>query len=47
MLGRQIQIEKEIDELLDADIENDRLYELMDELEELLADKFNGLRLVE
>ena len=48
MLERQLQIEKEIDMLLDSDLDPDRLNELMDELEEILATKedYYKLRIV-
>ena len=48
MLDRQIQIEKEIDMLLDSDLDPDRLNDLIDELEEILATKedYYKLRIV-
>ena len=53
MFQRKIQekeiaeLEREIDKLLASDLEPDKLNQLLDELEGLLSEKYNGLRIVE
>ena len=53
MFQREVQekeiakLEKEIDKLLNSDLEPDKLNSLLDELEEKLSNKYNGLRIVE
>ena len=52
MLEREVhekeisKLEKEIDKLLASDLEPDRLSILLDELEEMLSDKYKGLRII-